>query len=783
MLNLSNLVAFETGRSISVRNIAASYIYASGENTDGQLGIGDNDSVDEFHAIGFAPDWRQYGGGLMGFTSFAINRLSETFVTGANEDGCMGIGIPEATTASFNTLQPVPGHWKMLTNGADENGANAHSVGIKTDGTLWAAGNNDRGQLGTGNTISTDTFVQIGSSSNWVKVACGAEWTVASNTADELYSWGSGDDYRTGQNTQSDTLSPTSIHTGVLDFAAGSNCGFLIHSDNLGESWGSNSDGRTCRGTIAGNTQEPSPMNQNVNAIYVAIAANAAGGWAVDANNDCWGWGLNNLNQVGDGTTTNRLIPVEIGASIDWTDAVIVGGSEFALAIIGGDLYGWGRGISGQFGQNNSLDIAAPLKLFDTEDYVALGTCFSSSYVVRESKTAPAPTPRALFVWGWNQHGALMSGDSVQVTTPTIKNVGEDFLIRHGAGLYGQGLLIGKGTNLVAAGRNDKGQLGLDNTTSPVTGPTTVTGFGSSAMSTAPGYNMSALVTATGEVYTSGSVASMLANGETATDTFLKVINNNDNDSDLTGKNWISVGSKSVMAIGPDDIHIWGVQYDDARQSGVVNIEEYTSWSNISGKWSGEWVNGALGTHHAIFFDAAGNVFTVNLNNRYGQAGGAQDTGYEDYYHCVAAATSGIACFPPSTGTAAPLNLVAIGANSVTAGTSNSYYLSAEGKIYGCGWSSGLGVYGANADLDNIVGPAITEFVQMGTDTNWIRIEGTPNGIIAQKNTGLLFFLGYAPQGEDGQGAGVANYTNWTQIGTNRYIDWQAIGRNVYGVV
>lgn len=783
MLNLSNLVAFETGRSISVRNTPASYIYASGENTAGQLGIGDNDSVDEFHAIGFTPDWRQYGGGLSGFTAFAINRLGESFVTGSNTTGCMGIGIPEATTASFNSLQPVPGNWKVLTNGSLQDQTVAHSMGIKTDGTLWAAGNNDRGQLGTGGTTSTDTFVQVGTADHWVDVACGEEWTIAQNDAGDVYTWGSGDNYRTGQNTQSDITSPTVLAiSGIAakGFAAGSDCGFLITSGNQGFSWGNNANGRTGRGTIAGNTQIPTVMSEQTVSNWVSIAANEGGGWAVNTADNCYGWGSNDVNQVGDNTTTDRTAPVEIGASIDWNGAVIVGGYDFAIAIIGRNLFGWGSGGNGQFGQNNALDIPVPIELFGTEDYAALGTCFASSYVVRESDVAPDPTPRSLFVWGWNRYGALMSGDSNAVTAPTIKDASDDFLIRHGAGLFGQGVLIGKGLNLVAAGRNDKGQLGLGSTTSPITSPTNLSTFTSNVMSTATGYDVSALSTSNGKVFTSGSGAAMLANGETETDTFVAVINNNDSGSDLTGKNWVSVGDKSVMAIGPDDIHIWGVLLDESRVSGVVNIEQYSSWSNISGKFSGEWVNGALGRYHAIFFDAAGNVFTVNLDNQYGQAGGAQDTGWEMFYNF--SDTGRVAA--PTTPTAAPLNFVATGANSVTAGLYNSYFLSSEGKIFGCGNAAGLGIYAGSADLDNIVGPARTEFIQMGNDTNWVRIEGTPDGIIAQKSTGILFFLGFAAQGEAGQGgSGRAQYDNWTQIGTNRYIDWQAIGRNVYGVV
>ena len=49
-----------------------------------------------------------------------------------------------------------------------------HTVGIKTDGTLWAWGRNSEGQLGDGTTTQRTTPVQIAAGSTWASVsACG----------------------------------------------------------------------------------------------------------------------------------------------------------------------------------------------------------------------------------------------------------------------------------------------------------------------------------------------------------------------------------------------------------------------------------------------------------------------------------------------------------------------------------------------------------------------------------------------------------------------------------
>ena len=65
-----------------------------------------------------------------------------------------------------------------------------YSMALKTDGTLWAWGQNDWGQLGIGNLNQQNNPTQIGTDNDWVSVSAGAGHTLALKSNGTLWAWG-----------------------------------------------------------------------------------------------------------------------------------------------------------------------------------------------------------------------------------------------------------------------------------------------------------------------------------------------------------------------------------------------------------------------------------------------------------------------------------------------------------------------------------------------------------------------------------------------------------------
>ena len=75
---------------------------------------------------------------------------------------------------------------------------------------------------------------------------------------------------------------------------------------------------------------------------------------------DCCGW--NNYGQLGDGTTTNSLTPVQIGSGTDWS-AISAGGNHTVGTKTDGTLWAWGYNVNGQLGDGTTEDRHAPVQI------------------------------------------------------------------------------------------------------------------------------------------------------------------------------------------------------------------------------------------------------------------------------------------------------------------------------------------------------------------------------------------------------------------------------------
>lgn len=260
----------------------------------------------------------------------------------------IAIGTSYGSSSSYGGYQRQIG--LELTSVAEFSCGKDHTLAVKTDGTLWGLGPNSDGELGRGNTSGQySNFAQIGSDTNWSKVSCGEDFSLAIKTTGALYSAGKNQDGRTGQGTTSgDTTSWTQIGTDTdwTQISAGEKTSAAIKGGTL-VTWGddssnqlglSSSGDQTAPGTANSDTDWQSA---HVGANYIKAIKTTDGHHYHCGNGGGFGGGTR-----GDGSTSSISSFTRIGSDTGWTDFLESKYTSFSYYVFGkksGSWYACGR--------------------------------------------------------------------------------------------------------------------------------------------------------------------------------------------------------------------------------------------------------------------------------------------------------------------------------------------------------------------------------------------------------------------------------------------------------
>jgi alpha-tubulin suppressor-like RCC1 family protein len=362
----------------------------------------------------------------------------ETFTTlaswGGNYFGQLGNGIPLPHGRGSNTPVEVSG-----LDGAGLKAISAgggYSLALTEDGTVWAWGLNQYGQLGDGTNTDSSTPVQVkdpddptGYLTGINAITTGSWHSLALKDEGTILAWGSNQIGQLGDGTNTDSNTP--VEVGSLDgaeaIAAGNFHSLTLKNDGTVWAWGSNTTGQAhwISGQLGDDEITSSSTPVEVSGLPGGVKAIAAGSdhsLALKEDGSILAWGSNTSGQLGNGTNTSSSTPVQVN-ELDGVTA-IDGGGDYSLALKdAGTVWAWGSNQFGQLGDGITTDGTPTICENTGVGATVLSSCTDSNTPVQMREVGGITAIAAggahglalkndgtVWAWGFNQSGQLGNG-------------------------------------------------------------------------------------------------------------------------------------------------------------------------------------------------------------------------------------------------------------------------------------------------------------------------------------------------------------------------------------
>ncbi len=312
-----------------------------------------------------------------GITSLSSNN-SHSCVSKGGAVACWGISFAStSTTIRYTAVPYAPLSSGVLTVSA---GALA-DYAIMQGGGLKSWGLNQYGQLGNGSLLASDVPVDVsGLTSGVAGVAASIEFACARTTAGGVTCWGANDAGQLGRGSTTGSPVPVGVvglQSNVAAVAAGDRHACALTTAGGVKCWGQNTSGELGNGST---TRSLVPVDViGLSSGVVRIAAGFRHTCAVKSSGAIVCWGDNAFGQLGTGNQTSSAVPVTV-SGITQTVAIALGGfSTCSLGSYGGGVKCWGSNDRSQLGQNPDLMLSSAVPVNVTNlgsGVVAISTGF-----------------------------------------------------------------------------------------------------------------------------------------------------------------------------------------------------------------------------------------------------------------------------------------------------------------------------------------------------------------------------------------------------------------------
>ena len=368
--------------------------------------------------------------------SLALSSEGRVFAWGLNNSGQLGNGTNLDKTTPFDITS-------MFNFATDEeaiqiSSGQYHSIVLSSKGRVFTFGTNANGQLGNETFVSSNSPIDI--TAKFVlqadetieHVQSGLNYNAALSSKGRVFTWGENSYGQLGNGNLLSANTPTDI-TGSFSLAAnetitklitGAYSQFAYTSSARIFAWGQNYSNNLGDGTTS-NRLSPYDVSTTwqlqAGENVVTIASGFASTYVVTSLNRLLTWGLNDSGQLGNGTLSASTVPTDIMNKITWQEGETVlkvfarGFSTFILTNQG-RVFGFGNNSFYQLGDGTSNYKVTPYHLTAQFNLSEGETIVQIDSLA--AHTLAVTSLGRIFAWGYNQAGQSGIG-TLTMSTPS----------------------------------------------------------------------------------------------------------------------------------------------------------------------------------------------------------------------------------------------------------------------------------------------------------------------------------------------------------------------------
>ncbi|KAK6194794.1 hypothetical protein SNE40_000350 [Patella caerulea] len=306
--------------------------------------------------------------GSSGNEAVFITKDDDVYAIGSNCSSCLGLGD---THSSFEPRKIDVLCRKKIIDIAF--GSGPHVLAVSGTGEVYSWGHNGYCQLGNGgsNQGLVPSLINSGlQGKRVVQVACGSHHSMARTQDGDVYAWGQNNCGQVGTGTTSNQSTPRKITAALsrpcIAISCGQTSSMALMETGEVYGWGYNGNGQLGLGN---NVNQPAPCKVNMLAgvIIHQIVCGYAHTMVLSDEGVMYSWGANSYGQLGTGNKANLVSPAKVNSGIERFTGIAASHYSHISAAISqtGKVYMWG--------QCRGQSITAPLatRFVSTDDVFA----------------------------------------------------------------------------------------------------------------------------------------------------------------------------------------------------------------------------------------------------------------------------------------------------------------------------------------------------------------------------------------------------------------------------